>query len=342
MPFRYAIVFAVSWVLSTGLWARGDWSSGGGDILPILFQEGRIEATQLLQDLDSKMIKLGPPRSRAERAAIDFLLKHHQALSKEIRFARLRWQEGPHSQTKKCARTALGERGASINLSLENCSRIDTSSEAAKVLIHEATHHFFPEPREEFADLVALFAYLLWHDQLEHKATLCPKSFIGSIASPDSHDWRVLSVPLKFLSVFRSENHKLVWHNLSNHLYGKWQSGGDRARIISFVFDQKVLDLFPPFSQCIFSPGWMSFDEDGEGDRLQRMPFVTMSNAKGFYDLIVLETKGGIGPVSDEVPKLTRFRAMINPLSNHTRSDDLMLLSRYKTTSGWVRFKRVP
>lgn len=135
----------------------GGWIGGGGDSLRLRFEEGKNLAEQLALRVDLSKLS----NSNEIEA---WILKNRDAVINELRNSPIVWIDD--SARWNCAKTDF-HSGAAIELSRTRCAETTSNrEEAAKLFIHEVTHHLGVTD-ESFADRVAIRFFQLWETQLK-------------------------------------------------------------------------------------------------------------------------------------------------------------------------------
>lgn len=144
-------VLLVATVLFTGIGAQGgnvggNGAGNGGDYLRFIFEEGRDKALSLIQELRPCAIPKHVPNE-----VRNWVLSHQQDLVLDLQNTKFEWSV---DSNHVCAFTRP-TRSAPIDLSYEACRpTIKDKNAAARLLIHEITHHF-GITNEDFADWVS-------------------------------------------------------------------------------------------------------------------------------------------------------------------------------------------
>ena len=216
--------------------AEGGWTSGGGDPLRILFEEGQALASEILLKTEGMPV---PGNIHADVAA--WLLTRRQELASDIKNSPLEWTIDPIEEQPTCALTDF-RRQAPIKLSLLSCRGISSKEEAAKLLIHEATHHL-GNPDETLADRVAVAVFATWGNQLNTDIATCP--------TPRDKDHPMVQM---------IRNLPGLWHrnsDISAELgIDRGSAEGPRG-YVHFTQDLRVIAQFKnrPIGRCAFSAG---------------------------------------------------------------------------------------
>jgi hypothetical protein len=203
--------------------AFGGWISGGGDPLRIYFEEGQLLAQQLLPIVNTDIV--GPEFDKEHK---DWLKNNKTALSQDIANTKLNWTI---DMQPTCARTNYSA-SAEILLALPNCRGIVTKEEAAKVLIHEATHHLGIHD-ETFADKIAVLSFAAFELSKLNTVPECPEKD-PEISKNLAGTW-LFDMPL------------------SRKLGGMFE-GGPRGEL-EFIKDDSVRKQFPAFGRCAYTSG---------------------------------------------------------------------------------------
>jgi hypothetical protein len=219
--FTYCILLLVNFNEASR--AEGGWISGGGDPLRIDFEEGQILAQKLLPLVFPNMT--GP---EFDQDVKDWLKNNKNNLAQDLANTKLKWTLDAQPT---CAHTNFTS-SAEILLALPNCRGIVTKEEAAKILIHEATHHLGIRD-ESFADKVAVLAFASFELSKLKGVPDCPEK------DPEI-----------------TANLVGLWHfdrALSKKLGGEFD-GGPRGQI-EFTNDPAVARGFPAFGRCAYISG---------------------------------------------------------------------------------------
>lgn len=142
----------------------GGWISGGGDPLRFYFAEGKTLALGILQDFKVDDLPTDLPQTHRT-----WIVENRDALYADLKSSEIEWNAVSTQIT--CALTDFKEK-TKIRLSLEPCRRIASPQEAAKLLIHEITHHLGIRD-EEFADLVAISVSTAYEKTKLNNLTFC-------------------------------------------------------------------------------------------------------------------------------------------------------------------------
>ena len=151
----------ISFLASKAL--AGSWVSGGGDPLRFYFEEGQAIAVEMLRNLNPKDL----PKSLSTSTK-NWIESNTKTLIQDLEAVELDWiTEGQPT----CALTQY-TRNAPITLSLETCRSISSKEEAAKLLLHEATHHL-GVTHEDFSDDVAISVAAAWETLKIREVPVC-------------------------------------------------------------------------------------------------------------------------------------------------------------------------
>jgi len=216
--------------------SEGGWTSGGGDPLRILFAEGQLLASEILLKTEGL-----PFPSNINPEVAGWLMTRRQELANDIRTSPLEWTIDPIEEQPTCAITEF-RRAAPVKLSLLSCRGISSKEEAAKLLIHEATHHLGNQD-EALADRVAVAAFATWAMQLSTDVATCP--------APHDKDHPMVQMIRDLPG---------LWHrnrDISNELGINRESAEGPRGYVHFTQDLRVLPEFRkrPIGRCAFSAG---------------------------------------------------------------------------------------
>ncbi len=249
----------------------GDKSSGGGDPLRFDFEQGKDQAIFILDNLSEASF------DKASVEVRKYLLEYRGKLSGDLKKAPLDW-DAPQSQ-KTCAHTDFREN-AKIELSFDKCrGRIYSKEDAAKTLIHEASHHWGVTD-ETFADQVALAAYAAWESK-------------------------------KLASIPTCQGHELI----AEALPGEWQVNNGISRLLpggvptkfqtlKLTNDPTAIAKIPGVGLCSFVSGVMTFEENGKAV-YGPLPYM-LTEAHGKLFLMSFKD-GGDGTFNSEANMVTYF-----------------------------------
>jgi|GEM_PF-3187361 len=234
-----SLMIAAALCLATGGPARaseGGWTSGGGDPLRILFEEGQLLASEILLKTEDLAF---PANITPDVAA--WVMSRRQELAQDIRASTLEWTIDPIEDQPTCALTEF-RRSAPIKLSLLSCRGISSKEEAAKLLIHEATHHLGNQD-ETLADRVAVAVFATWGSQLNSDIATCP--------TPRDKDHPMVQMIRDLPG---------LWHRnreVSDELGIDRDSAEGPRGYVHFTQDPRVLAQFQkrPTGHCAFSAG---------------------------------------------------------------------------------------
>jgi hypothetical protein len=231
----------------------GEWSSGGGDPLETYFEEGRLQAA----DIVSRLTYTSFPDDAANTQATQWLKKHKDRLAEELREMKFSWKT---LSQPKCAWTGYAPF-APVEISFPSCrGTVSSKQEAGKLLIHEAVHHFGVEDHG-FATRVAILAYQAWENLLlkeipfcnekDTKANILATQLLGSWkynAEIDAALGGDVPFPIDY------DPTQTVWH---------------------FKKDLEAVKLFPGIGRCAYLAGWASVTVRKNGQlKHLRSPFV--------------------------------------------------------------------
>lgn len=145
----------------------GFWVSGGGDPLRFYFAEGKTLAQAILADFRADDLP-----ATLSKPAREWLLARRAEMQADLGPTPLEWNAVSTQIT--CALTDF-RASAKISLSLEPCRRIASPHEAAKLLLHETTHHLGLRD-EELADEIAIGAAVAYAKTSLKQVTFCGTS----------------------------------------------------------------------------------------------------------------------------------------------------------------------
>jgi hypothetical protein len=203
--------------------SSGGWISGGGDPLRIYFEEGQLLAQKLLPLVNTTIVG-----NEFDQEIKDWLKNHKYELAKDIANTKLNWTV---ELQPTCAKTSYSAQ-AEILLALPNCRGIVTKEEAAKVLIHEATHHL-GNLDESFADKIAVLSFVAFELSKLKGVPDCPERD-PEITTNLAGIWQ-FDLPL------------------TRKLGGAFE-GGPRGQL-EFSNDPSVVKEFPAFGRCAYTSG---------------------------------------------------------------------------------------
>jgi hypothetical protein len=279
--------------------ALGGWISGGGDPLRIYFEEGQLLAQNLLPIIDPNM--LGPEFNAEQKK---WLNENKSQLARDLAQTKLNWTV---DERATCAQTEY-KPSAEIILAVPNCRGIVTKEEAAKVLIHEATHHLGIQD-ETFADKIAVLSFAAFEINKIKSVPECPQK------DPE----------------------------LTNHLAGVWQfdraltnkigglnEPGPRGEI-EFTVNRSIAKEFPAFGRCAFTAGHMRITNPRGGHYLGNY---VVAKTMGRPVLVIhrLESVGG-SPLGNNLRQFS-IDLTIGP------ENDLLFLGDKKTGESKAAFRK--
>ncbi len=158
-------VLSIVALFATVYCQAGDSTSGGGDYIRFIFQDGQEQAIQILNNVNTGAL---PEDAPAEVKG--WLKTNAKQLGQDLKNSKLIWEENSLEET--CARTKY-ESAAPVRLSFRKCyGNVLNKYDAGKLLIHEASHHLGVKD-EQFADQVAKIIYKAWETQQLVELTLC-------------------------------------------------------------------------------------------------------------------------------------------------------------------------
>ena len=212
----------------------GGWSSSGGDPLRFHFEEGMDLAKDIAARMD--IAQISPSAESATRA---WLQKNLDQLEAELGATAVEWLEDT-SSTSTQATCAITQRvrGAKVIVSFEKCrGQISSESEAAKLLIHEAVHHFGVED-EHLANDVALEIFTAWEKlKLKEVPTCSAKRNLYA------------------------RNLGGLWNmdrQMSRRMGSPWVKSNTDTGSVRFVVNSEMLSQFKGFGRCAYTAGTMT------------------------------------------------------------------------------------
>ena len=229
-------------ILSNFACAQGS-HTGGGDEKRFYFEEGKNFASNLIRQL-----KLTANSNDEGSDVIAWLSTHQAKLLEELKQSQIVWTAAPQAT---CAQTDMSPESPVV-LSFNNCFGVSSKEEAAKLLIHEVSHHLGvgnSAEQESFADRLAIAVFDNWASLQQKTIPLC-----------------------------EDENNVL-----SSAIFGSWKSDvaltkrldADASNFdpVSFEKDLSVINVLKPFGGCAVTAGYFNWSKN-EGSRRERQIFV--------------------------------------------------------------------
>ncbi len=224
----------------------GGWSSSGGDPLRFHFEEGM----DLAKDIAGRM-EMTQIATTAESATRAWLQKNLDQLEADLGATAVEWLEDS-SSTATQATCAITQRvrGAKVVVSFDKCrGQITSETEAAKVLIHEAVHHFGVED-EHLANDVALEIFKAWEKLKLNEVPACNSK-----------------------RNLYARNLGGMWNMdrpMSRRMGSPWVKTNADTGSVRFVINPEMLKQFKGFGRCAYTAGTMTI-RNREG--VLRTPF---------------------------------------------------------------------